>query len=694
MKKVLLMSLTVLSVFVLLISCGTTAGNGSVPSDHFTSEQTAQSTQSAIRDGKLYPQLEGAPLPNSNIYGNWPAEKPSIKDDFELAVNYDLYMAAAKEQPVSRSFYSDSDNYQEETIRTLLADTSKTSDELELLRSYIALFSDYEKRAEDGIEPLMDYVESVLNAATVDELSALLREPYLIFGNPFARFYVTNSVEDYNVYGVKVVSKNPIAGRITGNEVTQEEVDEIAQYLYGLLLFANYDEQFAETMVNGILGYEKNCYDVFQEYKQMNPDDQATLTLAEIQELLPPLYDIIIGQGYYSEDGTPVTYDVRGVSDFIAMKQMWDDSNLEILKAIIVAEMTDYAMAYLSPSAVAEQFEVEGADEDPYETAYAFLRSKLPAAVDQVFLEFAFPEGTREQISELTGRYVEAMRNRILSEDWLTDATKAKAVEKLDNLVCVVVYPDEWLDFSDLLVLVGNHDQNLLNAVLCCDDFYRDYNTSFLGQEIDRGNWVLSATNTTEPNAYYIPSENSINILAGVLREGLYSDSSIETMLATIGVTIGHEITHAFDTGGSKYNAIGMKENWWTDEDRANFNARAAKVSDAISAISVIDGYVITGDFVLDETVADLGGIVLSLDIASQIDAFDYDLFFTSSAKPWFKVITDRDAAINLYSGDNHPADYVRCNFSLQQFDKFYEVYGIVEGDWMYVAPESRVTVW
>ena len=165
-------------------------------------------------------------------------------------------------------------------------------------------------------------------------------------------------------------------------------------------------------------------------------------------------------------------------------------------------------------------------------------------------------------------------------------------------------------------------------------------------------------------------------------------------MLGTVGATIGHEITHAFDTEGSNYNAIGMYENWWTDEDRANFNARAAKVSDAISAISVIDGYVITGDFVLDETVADLGGIVLSLDIASQIDAFDYDLFFTSSAGPWFKVISDREEAIDLYSRDDHPADYVRCNFCLQQYDKFYEVYGIVEGDWMYVAPESRVTVW
>lgn len=702
MKRVLIILLTVLSIIILSVSCGTTTSkteqhhSGILPAaqEQTTTAQSVAPSATVDRGEKLYPELEGSPLPNSNLYGNWPATRPALKDDFELAMNYDLYMQAAKEEPVARSFYYDSDVYQENTIRTLLADTSKTSDELELLRAYISLFSDYEKRNADGKNPLMTYVAAVWDATSVAELAELLEKPYMIFGNPFAKFYVTNSVEDYNVYGVKVVSNNPVGGRIMSSEVTQEEVDEIADYIYALLLFADYDEEFARQMVDGILGYEKNCYDMYQEYRQKNPEDQATLTLDDIKEFFPPLYSIIIGQGYYSEEGTPVTYDVRGVSDFIAMTQMWDDENLEVLKAIIVAQMTDYAIPYLAADAVAEFFEVDGVESDPADTAYDFLRAKLSGAVDQVFLEFAFPAGTREKITELTGLYVNAMRNRILSEDWLSEETKAKAVEKLDNMVCVVVYPDEWLDFSDLLALVKDHDQNLLDAVLCCDDFYRDYNTSFLGLEVDRGNWVMSNTNTTEPNAYYIQSENSINILAGILFEGLYSDSSIETMLGTIGATIGHEITHAFDTDGSDYNAIGMYENWWTDEDRANFNARAARVAEKIGAIYVLDDYRSNGELILDEAVADLGGIVLSLDIASQIDAFDYDLFFTSSARPWFKVIADRDTAIELYDRDTHPADYVRCNFCLQQFDKFYEVYGIVEGDWMYVSPDSRVTVW
>ncbi len=704
MRKVLLASLTVLSVFILLVSCGTTkqTSTAQTTSVQTTTAQTtsaqvasASSAQTPEQGGKLYPSLEGSPLPNSNLYGNWPDTRPSLKDDFELAVNYDLYMAVAQDEPADRDFYLDSEAYQERTIRALLADTSKTSDELELLRGYIGLFSDYDKRNADDKSPLLYYVQKVWDAGSVEELSELLREPYLIFGDPFAKFYVTNSIDDYSRYGVRIVSNNPIGGRITtGTQATQEEVDSISEYLYALLVYAGYDEEFASSMIQGILGYENICYDIYQEYSEKNPDDQATLTLADIQETFPSLYAIIIGQGYYSEEGTPVTYDVRGVSDFIGMERMWDDSNLEVLKAIIVAHMTDYALGYLSPDSVSEYFEVAGLGNDPYETAYEFLRAKLSGAVDQVFLEFAFPADTRDKIIELTGRYISAMRERILSEDWLSDETKAKAVEKLDNMVCVVVYPDEWLDFSDLLELVKDHDQNLLDAVLCRDDFFRDYSTSFLGQEIDRGNWVMSETNTTEANAYYIRSENSINILAGVLYEGMYSDVSIETMLGTIGATIGHEITHAFDTGGSRYNDVGMLEDWWTEEDRTSFEERAGRVAEEIGAIIVLDGYQVDGNGVLDEAVADLGGIVLSLDIASQIDAFDYDLFFTSSARPWFSVKADKDSMIALYLRDDHPADYVRANFTLQQFDKFYEVFDISEGDWMYIAPDSRVSVW
>jgi putative endopeptidase len=277
----------------------------------------------------------------------------------------------------------------------------------------------------------------------------------------------------------------------------------------------------------------------------------------------------------------------------------------------------------------------------------------------------------------------------------MTDATKAKALEKVRDMIYVVVYPDQWLDFSALREIVQDHDQFLLDAVLCRDDFYRAYVTSFLGKDIERGNWVFSEIRTTEANAFYVPTENSINILAGILYDTLYYEESTESVLASIGATVGHEITHGFDTGGAGFNGIGDEENWWTETDAANFKSRANRVAEELSKISVMEDCTVNGEYVLDEMVADLGGLALSLDIAKQYENFNYDEFFRYYALMWYSIKSDADAALELYMNDNHPADYIRANFSVQMFDEFYKTYPqVVEGTPMYRAPEERVMVW
>ncbi|MBR6084966.1 MAG: M13 family metallopeptidase [Spirochaetales bacterium] len=669
-RKLFAFAVTVLFVMVLLVSCGTTS-----------------KTQKWIYEENL----EGTPWPNSNLYGNWPAQQPDKKDDFELAVNFDLYSKAKGMDPLSISFYNNSDSYQEEQIRNMIDDTSKTSDELELLRGYISLFLDFDKRNAEGKAPLMYYIDAVRKAETVDEISEILGREHFIFGGPFAVFNVGNAADDFLKYGVKVTSFTPVYSRMMASGASSEEITAL---LKGYLLYTDYSDAFADEIIASIIEYENYCLEICEQYKQENPDNELLMTLDDIRQFCPPLYDLIIGQGFYPYEDIPACYDVIGVSDFIALRNIWNDSNLELIKALLTLEMTDYALDYLDIDTYFEANGIEEEEIDVFEIAYSFLRKKLAVAVDQVFLEFVFPEGTRDKIIDLTKLYIEAMRKKILSVDWLSEQTKQKALEKIDKMVYVVVYPDEWLDFSDLLELVKDHDQNLLDAVLCRDDFFRDYSTYYIGKDIERGNWVLTDIKTTEPNAYYICDENSINILAGVLYEDLYDETSIESMLGTIGSTIGHEITHGFDPEGSSYNAYGQKENWWTDNDRASFDQRASRVAEAMDRIYILNDYQQDSAYILNEMVADLGGLSLSLEIASGIDGFNYDTFFTAATRIWFSITEDKESILQLYSDDNHPADYVRANFTLQQMDEFYRTYGITEGDGMYVAPKDRVAVW
>ena len=624
----------------------------------------------AAQSSKEEKKATTSPWVNSNIYDNWPQVK--LEDNYELYVNRPAYLQALKNNITEDDHYSRSEKYQEDTILELLNDSSKTSDELELLRGYFKLFNDTEKRTREDMEPLMYYINMVREANTTKEMSEVLQTG-LLFGNPIAHFKIDKADDDITKYGLRVSLYLPVGERMEDN--TDEEMNSALANIRDLLSFTGYTDDFAEEMTEQLLQLEQYCY--------YEDDVTVNMTLDQIKDLCTPLYDLIVGLGYVSYDNLPVCYMVEDYNAFGLLNQLYIDDNIEIFKALFTIEMAAYASYFLTPY-------------DDSVTAWDFMIQYLKGPLDQAYVEFAFPEETRAKVKKLTQDYIQAMRKRILSEDWLSDATKAKAVEKIDNMVAVVVYPDEWIDFSLLLELVQDHDQNLLDAVLCRDDFYREYFASFLGHDVERGDWILSDTGTVEANAYYFPDENSINILAGIFYEGLFSDEDYESLLGTIGVTIGHEITHGFDTGGSEYDSFGNLSNWWTDEDRAKFEAKAQVIIDQLNNITLLpDGYHQDGKEIIDEMVADLGGFALTLDLAREIDGFDYDKFFKAYAYTWYNIKPDEDTARDEYQSDSHPADYVRANYVVQQFDEFYKTYPQVKPDSnMYVKPNNRVSVW
>lgn len=650
----------------------------------------------SCQSSKTSQNLQGKPWINSNIYDNWPSSKPAIEEHFELHENYDRYMLAKKEGLTQDDLYRRSDNLQESKLKALIYDTTKTSDELELIRAYYRLFSDFDKRNADGNGPLILYRNMVTDCANIRELSAEVRKG-LIFGYPFAVLYVDKAANDISRYGVTIDYNLPISSKLSG-DYTDEDMADVKEYLAYLLGLADYDPDFARQIIDVLEDYEVKAAALDAEFieKTSNEDDVLIMTLDEIKDFCEPLYDLVIGLGFYSEDGDPVCYTVKNAGMFYAMDQMYLDDNLDILKAIYVVSMVDYAKTFIDMDTYVQFIDLEEGEQiEIDDVSYEFINTYLTGAVDQVYLEFEFPDGLREKITDLTKRYIDAMEKRLEGEAWLSASTKKKALEKIRNMVYVVVYPDQWLDYSDLLELVRDHDQFLLDAVLCRDDFYRNYKNSFLGKEIDRGNWVFTNRKTTEANAYYVSSENSINILAGILNETLYFDNSIETVLASIGATIGHEITHGFDTDGALYNAFGDYENWWTDEDAANFAAKANRIADAMSQIYLTDDYATDGHQVLDEMVADIGGLVLSLDIAKDYPNFDYDLFFRTYALMWYSFLPDVDEALEKYERASHPADFIRTNFVIQMFDEFYDTYPQVkDGTAMYRSKEERLSVW
>ena len=199
----------------------------------------------------------------------------------------------------------------------------------------------------------------------------------------------------------------------------------------------------------------------------------------------------------------------------------------------------------------------------------------------------------------------------------------------------------------------------------------------------------------TECNAFYNPSDNSINMIIGMMGEPFYSsDMSVEELYASIGAFwVGHEISHAFDNSGAQFDAEGQYRDWWTEADKEEFNKRVGRMDDYLDTIVAFDDNHFIGTNIDTEMIADMTGLQCALRMASKVEGFDYQKFFIKYAQ--------MNASIDVYSSelsqltqDAHPLNYSRTNVPVQQFEEFYEAFDVKEGDNMYLAPEDRLIVW
>ncbi|MCR5355843.1 MAG: M13 family metallopeptidase, partial [Lachnospiraceae bacterium] len=311
----------------------------------------------------------------------------------------------------------------------------------------------------------------------------------------------------------------------------------------------------------------------------------------------------------------------------------------------------------------------------------------LYTPLDKAYLEKYDATETKKRVTKICEDVISAYRDMLSQEEWLSEETRNKAIEKLDALKIKAVYPDKWEDY-DKLELDG------LSLYDCNKEIMRylcDLDIQKTGGKVDHDIWTVDIL---DANAYYDPQENSINIILGLLGEPFYYDGMPdEALYGGIGAAIGHEISHAFDTSGAQYDKDGNLNDWWTEEDYSAFTERADKLIAYYDNITVWEGQNAIGNNVQGEVIADIAGIKAMLMIAAETPGFDYDEFFRSYAGIWRRVNSREFEEFCLFK-DPHPLTYLRTNVTLQQFDEFLETYDIREGDNMYLAPEDRISVW
>jgi len=334
--------------------------------------------------------------------------------------------------------------------------------------------------------------------------------------------------------------------------------------------------------------------------------------------------------------------------------------------------------------------------EPRYRRVISLAEHILPEPTGQLFVEHHFDETAKKTIYDLVSGIQEALRGRIGHLEWMSAATKRQALEKLDTFLPLLGYPDTWRDFS-LLKMDGNHAANVLEAIA----HEWQYETNRINEPVDRKQWLMSPAMV---NAYYWASTNGITFPAGILQPPYFdATGDVAANYGGIGVVIGHEITHGFDDKGSKFDKTGNLNSWWTETDRANFDARTTKLKDQYDAYE-LEGTHVNGALTLGENTADLGGILIAYDALQQhlqttgdtksIDGLTPEQrFFISYSRVWRGNMRPEMTQSSLVTDPHSPRLY-RVNGVVTNVDAFYDAFNLQPDHTLYRQPSDRIRIW
>ncbi|QGU03499.1 M13 family metallopeptidase [Corynebacterium comes] len=362
---------------------------------------------------------------------------------------------------------------------------------------------------------------------------------------------------------------------------------------------------------------------------------------------------------------------------------------------------------------------------DRWKRGVGLVESLVGQEMGKVFVERHFPPSSKEDMLELVDYLVEAYRRRIAQLPWMTEATRGRALEKLDQFKAKIGYPDVWRSYEGLSF--GTGGGSLLDNVRAASAFLQDYELNKIGKPADREEWF---TTPQTVNAFYNPVVNDITFPAAILRPPFYSpEMDAAENFGAIGAVIGHEIGHGFDDQGSQYDGHGNLRSWWTDEDRAAFTGLTDKLIAQFNGLipsvlrdADIESEGVNGEFTLGENIGDLGGLGIAV-AAYHLYLEDRGMTFETSpvlpfvveggdpalaerefnglqrlflswARIWRTAIRREQAQQYLAIDPHSPAEF-RCNVISANINEFYEAFPeIREGSPMWIKPEDRVTIW
>lgn len=387
------------------------------------------------------------------------------------------------------------------------------------------------------------------------------------------------------------------------------------------------------------------------------------------------------------------------------VEKILGDTPLDDLKAYAEAKVISGAASHLSDVFRAEAFKfssvMSGAQKDRprWKRAVSGTSGVFGEAIGKLYVEKYFPESSKQRMIELVKNLQVALGQRIAEASWMSAETKAKAQDKLENFIVKIGYPDKWKDYSGLQI---DDSLSLYENLQNVSEFMTmDYINRKVNKPVDKTEWGMTPQTV---NAYYNPTTNEICFPAAILQPPFFDANADDAVnYGGIGAVIGHEMSHGFDDQGSQFDKTGNQRDWWTAQDKKNYEARTKVLVDHFGKVELIPGKKINGNLTLGENIGDNGGLNVAYrafqnsmkkNPLKNKDGFTPEQrFFLSWARVWAGNARPEYLEL-IINTDPHSPNEARVNAALPHIDGWYEAFNIKKGDKLFIPKKRRAQIW
>jgi putative endopeptidase len=636
------------------------------------------------------------------------------QDDFYNYVS-GTWMKTAKipsDKPTWGSFNKlaeDTDNNSMTILNSLLKDKFADGTEGKKIQDLYATYMDMKKRDADGIKPIQANISKIDAIKNLTDLQNYLTSVTKEGENTFYGWGVDADLKDSKMNAVYLGNASLGLGRDYYQKVNEKNTEALAEYTkYVASMLKELGYKNADAAAKGIVDYEKSIAQTYltNEQSRDNTLQYNPKTMTELSGLVKnvnlPAYlkavgvntdKVIIGEiGYY-----------KNLDKFISAQ------NLPVIKDYLKFHMIHGSASYLSEKLGDMKFAfygkyLRGQQEQRAlnKRGFELINGTLGEAFGKLYVEKYFPAEAKAQMVELIDYLKKSFAVHINNLAWMSSTTKEKAMQKLNKFTVKVAYPDKWKDYSKLTIVPESKGGNLYSNLQNITEWQYNKDLAKIGKPVDKTEWGMTPQTV---NAYYNPVNNEIVFPAAILQPPFFNPKADAAVnFGGIGAVIGHEMSHGFDDSGAQFDADGNLVDWWTPEDKANFEKATKALAAQYDKYEPVKGTFVNGTFTNGENIADLGGVNIAYDALQMylkdkgnpgsISGYTQDQrFFLSWATVW-RTLSSEKYMVNQVKTDPHSPGYFRSFGPIINVDAFYKAFDVKQGDKLYKAPADRIKIW